>query len=141
MPNKIIKIQQRIRYQNISNDTLHTIYLNDWNNAYSTKKTPLAMRFTEEFSTKFHFAKSEQRGFTAITSVLDENNDPLQHTRLKEHPDVIKVTLAKPLLPSEYYQIDLNYNAMVPDDTFTGYGVNRNGNFNLKYWYITPAVY
>lgn len=99
------------------------------------------MRFTEEFSTKFHFAKSEQRGFTAITSVLDENNDPLQHTRLKEHPDVIKVTLAKPLLPSEYYQIDLNYNAMVPDDTFTGYGVNRNGNFNLKYWYITPAVY
>ncbi len=139
--NKVIQIQERIKYQNTSNDTLKTIYLNDWNNAYSSKTTPLAIRFAEEFSTKFHFAKSEERGYTVITSMVDSQSDSLVFSRLKEHPDVVEVTLAKPLLPSEYYDIHLNYNAMIPDDTFTNYGVTEAGEFILKYWYITPAVY
>lgn len=141
MPNKLIKIQQRIQYQNTSKDTLRTIFLNDWINSYSTKNTPLAKRFTEEFSTKFHFAKSEERGFTVVASILNETKDSLAFKRLKDHPDVIEVTLATPLLPSESYRIDLSYTSVVPNDSFTNYGVTGNGEFNLKYWYITPAVY
>ncbi|MEZ4793733.1 MAG: metalloprotease [Gelidibacter sp.] len=141
VPNKSIEIQQYIKYQNTSKDTLKTIYLNDWNNSYSSKTTPLAKRFTEEFSTKFHFAKSEERGYTVITSIVNEQQDSLAYTRLKEHPDVIEVTLAKPLLPSESYDLKLNYISVIPDDTFTDYGVTKNGEFNLRYWYITPAVY
>jgi len=141
MPNKLVTIQQSIKYQNTTRDTLKSIYLNDWNNAYSTKKTPLARRFTEEFSTKFHFAKSDERGFTAITSIVDESKGPLMFSRLKEHPDVLEVILSKPLLPQESYYIDLSYTSMIPDDGFTNYGVTRSGEFNLKYWYITPAVY
>ncbi|MGJ8593747.1 MAG: metalloprotease [Aquaticitalea sp.] len=139
--NKIIEIKQHIRYQNTSNDTLKTIFLNDWNNAYSAKTTPLAQRFTEEFSTKFHFAKSEDRGYTAITSVVNEQQDSLAYTRLKNHPDVLEVTLERPLLPSEYYDIYLNYNSKIPNETFTNYGATDDGQFFLKYWYITPAVY
>lgn len=141
MPNKQITIQQHIRYQNTSNDTLKTIYLNDWNNSYSTKSTPLAKRFTEEFSTKFHFAKNEERGYTAITSILNNELHELIYTRLKEHPDVIQVELEKPLLPSESYDINLSYILLIADDSFTDYGVTRTGEFNLRYWYITPAVY
>ncbi len=139
--NKVIEIKQHIRYQNTSKDTLKVIYLNDWNNAYSSKTTPLAKRFAEEFSTKFHFAKSEERGYTAITSLVDEQSDSLVFTRLKNHQDVVEVNLAKPLLPSESYDIYLNYNSMIPDATFTDYGVTDNGEFNLKYWYITPAIF
>jgi hypothetical protein len=141
VPNKLIQIQQHIRYQNTSSDTLQTIYLNDWNNAYSSKTTPLAHRFDEEFSTKFHFAKNEQRGYTVITSLVSEQGDSLAFTRLKEHPDVVAVTLLTPLLPSESYDIHLNYISKFPDETFTNYGVTGDGDFNLKYWYITPAVY
>ncbi|WP_204345791.1 metalloprotease [Psychroserpens algicola] len=138
---KTIKINQRIRYQNESNDTLSVIYLNDWNNAYSTKKTPLAKRFTEEFSDKFHFAKSEQRGFTVITKLNDEKGNALEFSDLKNHPDVIKVNLNTPLLPNESYDIKLTYDVVLPDDNFTGYGISPDKNLNLKYWYITPAVY
>lgn len=138
---KSIQIEQHIKYRNESNDTLTTIYLNDWNNAYSSKSTPLAKRFTEEFSTKFHFAKSEERGYTVITKMVNDQKESLLFTRLKEHPDVIEVTLSKPLLPSEYYEINLNYISVIPDDSFTNYGVSKNGEFNLKYWYITPVVY
>ena len=36
--NRQIKISQTIQYQNTTQDELQTIYLNDWNNSYSTKK-------------------------------------------------------------------------------------------------------
>nr|WP_321234119.1 metalloprotease [uncultured Psychroserpens sp.] len=138
---KTIKINQRITYQNNSNDTLSVIYLNDWNNAYSTKKTPLAKRFTEEFNDKFHFAKSEQRGFTIITTLEDQNANALEFSTLEAHPDVVEVNLKTPLLPNESYDIRLVYDVILPDDNFTGYGISPENDFNLKYWYITPTVY
>lgn len=138
---KTITINQQITYKNTSNDTLKTIYLNDWNNAYSTKKTPLAKRFEQEFSTKFHLAKSGQRGYTVVTSMFSHQKDSLSFNYLEDHPDVIEVQLKEPLLPGTSYNIVLNYISVVPDDTFTGYGIDKNNTFNLKYWYILPAVY
>lgn len=139
---KTISVEQSIIYKNTTSDTLKTIYLNDWNNSYSTKTTPLAKRFEEEFSTKFHLAKSEERGFTVVTSMKDNiTNIPLEFERLKEHPDVLKVKLDLPLLPNESYTISLNYLLMIPDASFTGYGYTKSKDFDLKYWYITPAVY
>nr|WP_321222574.1 metalloprotease [uncultured Psychroserpens sp.] len=138
---KTINIKQQIVYQNQSNDTLSTIYLNDWNNAYSTKTTPLANRFTEEFNDKFHFAKSEQRGYTIITDIKDNNGNSLNYENLKELPDVVSVTLQTPLLPNQTYNISLAYDIILPDDKFTGYGISPNKDFNLKNWYLTPSVY
>ncbi|MEZ4856772.1 MAG: metalloprotease [Gelidibacter sp.] len=132
---------QTITYQNTSQDTLKTIFLNDWNNSYSTKKTPLAQRFAEEYNTKFHFAKSEERGFTNIISIKNSAATDLSYERLKDHPDVIKVELQNVLLPNQSYQLELIYNLFIPDDTFTSYGITDKDEVNLKYWYITPAIY
>lgn len=139
--NKSMLVFQKIRYQNTTADTLDVIYLSDWNNSYSTKTTPLAKRFEEEFSTKFHLAKSEERGFTTITQIKNAENQELTYSYLKEHPDVLKVALKKPLLPNQSYNLDLHYILVFPDDTFTSYGVNKNRDFHLKYWYLTPVVY
>ncbi|TVZ59952.1 hypothetical protein NA63_2495 [Flavobacteriaceae bacterium MAR_2010_105] len=139
--NHIISIEQDITYQNTSTDTLQVIYLNDWNNSYSTKSTPLAKRFAEEFSTKFHFAKNDERGYTNIISIKDRLKDELEYSRSQDHPDVIKVILKAPLLPNESYTLSLVYNLLIPSDTFTNYGVSKFSEFNLKYWYITPSVY
>ena len=141
MTKKSIKIEQQIVYENTTTDTLKVIYLNDWNNAYSTKTTPLAKRFTEEFNNKFHFAKNEERGYTTITSIKDNKAQELNHIRLEAHPDVIEVTLDTPLYPQQSYHLTLNYIVTVADDTFTDYGVSDLGDYNLKYWYITPTVY
>ena len=138
---KTITITQQIIYQNTSNDTLNTIFLNDWNNAYSTKKTPLAKRFTEEFNDKFHFAKSEQRGYTIITDLQDGLGNSLNYKYPETLPDVVAVELQAPLLPNAFYNISIEYIVVVPDDTFTGYGVNELNEYHLKYWYLTPSVY
>ena len=102
---KTITVNQFISYTNSSRDTLSTIYLNDWSNSFSTKSTPLANRFTEEFSTNFHFAKNEERGYTVITSINDELNHALSFNRLENQVDVISVNLNKVLLPNESFCI------------------------------------
>ncbi|WP_251059567.1 gluzincin family metallopeptidase [Winogradskyella immobilis] len=138
---KSITIKQTIVYKNTSNTQLTEIYLNDWNHSYSSKTTPLAKRFEEEFNTKFHLAKNKDRGYTTISNITDENNSELKHIRLKEHPDVIKVDLKNPLLSEQSYTINLSYTLVLPDDGFTNYGFTKDKDFNLKYWYITPTVY
>lgn len=136
-----IQINQFISYKNTSNDTLNTIYLNDWSNSYSTKSTPLAKRFSEEYDGKFHFAKSEERGFTTVTSIINQSNNSLSFERLKAHPDIIKVTLKTPIAPRESYEITLKYIVKIPSTKFTDYGVTPLKDYNLKYWYITPTIY
>lgn len=39
------------------------------------------------------------------------------------------------------YRIRLDYTVRIPKDKFTRYGVTPLKDYNLKYWYITPAVY
>ena len=139
---KTITVAQTLTYQNDSDDSLSEIYLNDWNNSYSTKSTPLAKRFEEEFSTKFHLAKSEQRGYTVVTSIKTmADAAALKFHHLKDHPDVLKVVLPTPLRPGESYHLRLDYILMLPDATFTDYGITKTKEFELKYWYITPSVY
>ena len=138
--NREITIYQTIQYTNTSNNTLQTIYLNDWNNSYSTKQTPLALRFAEEYNDKFHLAKNEDRGYSVITSIK-QNNQNLVYSQLKNHADVVEVELAKPLLPNASYTIKLEYKVHIPKDKFTDYGITETGDLNLRYWYITPAIY
>ncbi|MDW5288171.1 metalloprotease [Formosa sp. PL04] len=140
MATKQIHISQTIQYKNTTQDTLHAIYLNDWANSYSTKTTPLAKRFTQEYKTNFHFAKNHDRGFTAVTSVTQNNHD-LEFNRVKNHPDVLKIKLPEPLQGGETYTLNLHYIVQVPSDNFTRYGWTNTDDFNLRYWYMTPAVY
>ena len=48
--NKMLQIKQYLTYNNTSNDTLSEIILNDWNHAFSSKKTALANHFSDEFT-------------------------------------------------------------------------------------------
>jgi hypothetical protein len=138
--NKSIKIVQFISYKNTSTDTLKTIYLNDWNNSYSTKKTPLAKRIADEYKNDFHLAKNEDRGFSVVTSIK-QNDAVLSFSPLKNQMDVLKVNLVKPAYPNDIYAIKLEYRVQIPNSKFTSYGITDTGDLNLRYWYFTPAVY
>lgn len=138
---KSIYIQQRIEYRNLSSDTLQEIYLNDWMNAFSNKRTPLARRFFEDYDRDFHFARQEKRGGTTINSVLDQNFAPISWNRLLENPDLIKIVPESPLLPGQKYVINLNYSVKIPSEDFTRFGFSNKGKYQLRYWFLTPGVY
>lgn len=132
-------VQQEITYFNQSTDTLSSIVLNDWNNAYSDKNTPLAKRFSDEFVRSFHLANDNERGNTNNITIIDQGNLFLKWHRFEKHPDVIEVNLREKLLPNHKTVIRLTYFVKFPKDRFTKYGWNDNGDMNLKNWFLTPA--
>ncbi|TYA78759.1 gluzincin family metallopeptidase [Seonamhaeicola marinus] len=138
--NRKISISQTIRYYNTSQETLDTIYLNNWGNSYSTKITPLAKRIADEYKNDFHLAKNKDRGYSVVTSIK-QNGIDLEYCELENSPDVVKVTLNNPLMPKDYYEIKLDYVVRIPNSKFTKYGLTNEGDINLRYWYITPAIY
>ncbi|MFS4469057.1 metalloprotease [Maribacter sp. 2210JD10-5] len=137
---KELDIKQEFVYYNNSNYTLGLIYFNDWANSYSSKKTPLAKRFAQEFKRSLHLAKKSERGYTTIVSVVDNDYQGLQWEHTKEK-DILKVRLDKPLPPKTSTKIFITYTVKLPPNKFTAYGYNKDGSYYLKDWYITPAVY
>ena len=138
---KTLNIQQEITFFNESNDTLTSIVLNDWNNAYSDKNTPLAKRFSDEFYRGFHLAKIEERGSTNNLTIIDANLLFASWGRTEENPDYIEVKLRQKLLPNQNTTLHLTYITKIPSDKFTKYGFNDKGEMNLKNWFLTPARY
>lgn len=136
---KTAYVQQEITFYNQSGDTLTSIVLNDWDNAYSDKNTPLAKRFSDEFVRSFHLANDSERGNTNNITIIDDSQSFLQWHRFEKHPDVIEVNLREKLAPYQKVILKLTYIVKFPKDRFTKYGWDDNGNFNLKNWYLTPA--
>ncbi|WP_342748653.1 aminopeptidase [Flavobacterium faecale] len=137
----VLNVDQEITYFNQSPDSISTLVLNDWNNAYSSIKTPLARRFSDEFYRGFHLAKEEERGSTQNISIIDQNELPLAWERNTIVPDVIHVRLRKKVGPNQKIVLRLHYLVKVPSDMFTKYGYDSNDNMVLKNWFLTPARY
>ena len=66
---KTIVVEQELIYKNNSDSILKEIYLNDWANSFSSKKTPLAKRFAENYQASFHFENNKNRGHTQIIKI------------------------------------------------------------------------
>ncbi len=138
--NHELDIKQEFNYYNDSNYTLGLVYFNDWSHAYSNKNTGLAKRFAQEFKKSLHLAKKNERGYTTIISAVDGNYEGLEWERT-EDDDILKVRLNKGLAPRETVKIIITYKVKLPPNKYTPYGYDGKGNYYLKDWYLTPAVY
>jgi len=137
---KEVQIKQRFTYVNHSNTTLNSLYFNDWNHAYSSNTTPLSKHFDEDFDRRLHLALDRERGYTTITSMVDNDYEGLIWERT-DGQDIIKILLNEPLAPGDSTELFLTYTIRLPDDKFTGYGYDDKGQYYLKDWYLTPAVF
>ena len=138
---KLISVFQELTFNNESTDTLRSIVLNDWNNAYSTTNSLLAERFSDEFNRDFHLAKDKERGSTGNITIIDENKSFLTWNRTEKSPDLIELNLNSKLAPNQKVKLFLTYVVKVPSDIFTKYGYGENGEMNLKNWFLSPSRY
>ena len=136
---KTLLVNQVLTYNNTSNDTLKYIILNDWNNAFSSKSSALAKRFSDEFIRSFHLATEKERGFTDVKNIIDSNFNPLPWSRPDGKIDLIKIELTQPLLPCSKQSFTFVYSVKIPDSKFTKYGFDNDGRITLKNWYLNPA--
>jgi hypothetical protein len=138
---KVLNVIQELTYFNQTNDTLSFIVLNDWNNAYRDKNTPLAGRFSDEFERSFHLAHDKERGKTDNITVIDPNQLMLTWERDEKYADVIQIRLREKLMPHQKATFKLTYTVKIPSDKFTLYGYGENGKMHLKNCLLIPARY
>lgn len=138
---KTLNCTQTITFHNQSTDTLQSILLNDWNNAYSSKSSPLAKRFSDEFYIGFHLANTMDRGATENLTIIDSNSLFLKWNRTQEQPDLVEVSLREKLFPNEKIKIQLTYIVKLPNQKFTKFGFSNTNEYNLKNWCLIPAKY
>ena len=141
MEKKTLTVLQKIEFFNQTADTLTSIVLNDWNNAYSSKTTPLAKRFSDEFYRGFHLASEKERGSTNIITISSTDRAKLSWERTEKNPDFIIIKLENKLAPNEKIILNLSYIVKVPDNKFTHYGHIDKGEMYLRNWFLTPARY
>ena len=139
LEDKKLLIKQELTFNNTSNDTIKYLILNDWNNAYSSKNSALAKRFSDEFYRGFHLANDADRGKTTIHSIIDSNFENISWERPNEIVDLVKIILKNPILPCSKQTFILTYSVKIPNAKFTRFGFSDDTNFNLKHWYLTPS--
>jgi len=134
-----LSIQQEIVFYNRSEVPLDSIFLLNWANAYKDRNTPLAKRLIEDYNRRFYFSKKSDRGYSKVNRLMCDGQRAY-FGEVEEKQDLMWIQLKEPLKPGASVTLDLNYEVKVPSDRFTQYG--QDGiNYNLRYWYITPAVF
>jgi hypothetical protein len=130
-----LTVKQTIQFTNSSNKSLSKLVLNDWNNAYSDKNSPLGKRFSDEYVRSFQMASDIDRGHTNIQNV-SINKSSASWNRAESQPDIIEVLLESKLKPNDSVSIEFSYSLKIPDDRFTGFGHHRD-NYYLKNCFLS----
>ncbi len=136
---KRLYVQQEIIFKNTTQERLVEVWLYDWINAYSDKRSELGKRYAQEYQRRFHFASDEERGGTNLNAI-ESNSHEISWQRPEKKPDLIQIQLEKPLQPGDEISFYLDYELNIPTTKFNTYGY-EDGNFLLKYWLILPAVF
>ncbi|MBG7611778.1 aminopeptidase [Polaribacter sp. BAL334] len=134
-----LQIQQEIVFHNQSDSIFTHIYLHNWGNSFSSRKTPLSKRLIKDFKKELYFAKPEEIGFTTIKN-LTVDFENVVFNEVPKQADIIDIQLNTPLKPSEKRIITITYSLKIPDAKFTNYGKTKTG-YHLRFWYMTPAIF
>lgn len=131
-------VSQNIAYKNTEQKPIDTLYLNDWANAYSSIKSPLAARLVEEYNRSFYLSQKSKRGATNIEKITS-NGKEIAWKRKENQLDILQIVPATPLQQNQTLELALNYRVQLPDGKFTGYGNLGNKNYFLENFFITVA--
>lgn len=127
-----------IDYHNQSPEVLEEIFFHLWANAYQDKTTAFAKQQLRNGQTRFHFAPDHQRGgYTEVSFWAGETE--LKWSPWQDHPDVVRVVLAEPLLPGDRRQFRISFTLQIPA-SFSRLG-HIGESYQLTQWYPKPAVY
>ncbi|MDG1652050.1 MAG: hypothetical protein P8H87_01155 [Flavobacteriaceae bacterium] len=132
-----LQVSQTIEYVNAENKALNTLYLYDWANSYQGAPAPLANHLANEFNRSFYISSNSKLGYSQM-GILGASNIS-SWSRLADQLDIIKINLDKELEPGDTLKIDLKYLVKIPDDKFTGVGINSSKGILLRDLFISVA--
>jgi hypothetical protein len=135
----VLKGHETFEYINHSPHTLSFIYIHLWPNAYADGSTALANQLYQDGNDLLKFVTEEKRGyidslnFTSLGVSLNWEYD-------KEHKDIAKINLSKPLLPGEKVTISTPFKVKLPTGDISRLG-HIDQSYQITQWYPKPAVF
>ena len=127
----LIEVKQLFTYTNKGSTALDTLYLYDWNHAYSDTSTPLASKLAQEFNSKFEKSKSDEKGNTKIHEFRTTQYNLNWH-RLEKQKDIVAIHLTHPIQPQDSILFSASYVLKLPADDFTGYGIDNINEISFR---------
>lgn len=130
--------QVEMEYINHSPDTLRTIWMHLWPNAFKNRRSAFCRQKLNQGSSKFYFSDEKDLGslkkldFTANGQKISWAYDP-------QNPDIALLTLPAPLPPNGRTKIATPYLLKVPA-SFSRLG-HVGTSYQMTQWFPKPAVY
>lgn len=137
---KTLLVTQTIKFVNSTGKNIDEIYLNDWSHAYSSSKSPLAQWFAEEYKRGFYFKVKSKLGETKALKIKS-NGEVVNWSRIENQIDIILLKLGEKVPPGQTLTLELQYEIVLPDANYTGYGVISQEEYYLKNTFIHLAPY
>lgn len=135
---KSLDCKQTIVYTNNSPDVLLQIPFHIWPNAFSGRHTAYGKEAVINGNTKFFNLTEQERGSLDGLN-FTVNGIPAAHTADAVNPDIVYLSLPKPLGSGEKITISTPFRVKIPW-LFSRLGYNGDL-FSITQWYPKPAVY
>ena len=136
---KVLTISQTISFKNTSTSKLDKLYLNDWANSYEGTESQLINHLANQFNRSFYF--SAKINLTAEIENINNENKSLRWSRLENQLDIVEVKLIEAINPGDRIDISIKYKVKLPDDKFTGYGINSNNKIFFRDFFISVSPF
>jgi hypothetical protein len=134
--NESLIVSQTLTFQNPSEQPLSKIYLSDWANSYQGTPSPLANHLANQFNRSFYLSAKSKLGYTRIQELKYKQKE-VTWSRLEDQLDLIQIDLDNPIAPKQEITLTLLYVVKIPDDKFTGLGINANERYFLRDFFIS----
>ena len=130
--------REEMVYTNNSPDTLKSIYLHLWPNAYKNDHTPFAQQQDEHGSKSFYYSKPADKGYIDSLDFYVDGQS-VEHFIAENTPDIARIDLATPLLPGHKINISTPFRVKIPI-IFSRLGHTGQA-YCISQWFPKPAVY
>ena len=129
---------EELDYTNNSPDTLQSIYMHLWPNAYKNDHTPFAQQEDRNGNTAFYYSKPADKGYIdSLDFTVDGKT--VDFFIAENTPDIARIDLSRPLLPHQTIKIATPFLVKIPK-VFSRMGHTGQAYF-ISQWFPKPAVY
>lgn len=133
-----LSITQNIRWTNDSNVPVSTIYLIDWNHAYSSARSQLGYFLANEFDYKLIRASKKNQGYTDIQEI-HSNGQQHKWERTPEKREAVKINFTEAIAPNTAVNFTVVYTVKLPYATKFKYGISKDQLFTY-HWHLVLAT-
>ena len=137
-PSAPLSITQNIRWTNDSDVAVNTVYLLDWNHAYSDARSQLGYFLANEFDYKLIRASKKNQGYTDIQKI-HSNGQQHKWERQPAKREAIKISFDEAITPNSSVEFTVVYTVNLPDADKFRYGISKDRVFTY-HWHLVLAT-